>query len=248
MPVTILLAQLRSGELLERLTAHTPPAHGTLVFLLIGAIIAGVLVLPRAMWRLTGLIVTVVHELGHGFAGLMLGRRSLAIRIAPDQSGLALSRGTGTSAPWMTFWGYPAPALIGSLLIFAALFGYPAPALAAAAVLLVISLVFMRGFLAVAVTALTAALAGFLVFWAPPVIASYAALGAGLFLLLGAWKAFGNLLAAHARGDRGQSDAALLARATGVPAGVWIVLMLLTMAGFTALSAWGVWHQLQVLA
>lgn len=248
MPATILLAQTRTGELLERLSAHTPPAHGTLIFLLIGAIIAAVLVIPRGMWRLSGLIVTIVHELGHGFAGLMLGRRSLAIRISPDQSGLALSRGTGTSAPWMTFWGYPAPALIGSLLIFAALFGYPAPALAAAVVLLIVSLVFMRGFLAVAVTALTAVIAGLLVFWAPPVIASYAALGAGLFLLLGAWKAFGNLLGAHARGDRGQSDAAILARATRVPAGVWIVLMLLAMTGFTVLSVWGVWHHLQVLS
>lgn len=237
-------AHVRAAPLVDRLTEQTPPAYGTVTFLLIGAAIAGVLIIPSALWRVTGLIVTIVHELGHGFAGLMLGRRALAIRIAGDHSGLALSYGTGASAPWMTFWGYPAPALVGSLLIFAALYGYPLPALAAAAVLLFVSLIFMRGFLAITVTALTAAGIGALVNWAPAQVTSAAALGAGLFLLIGAWKGFANLLRAHARGDRGQSDAAILARATRIPAVIWLALMFLVMAGCTALSAWGVWLQI----
>ena len=96
-------------DILDR--ALTPTGLPDSPQLLVGTALALalLLVVPGAVWRLTGIVVTIVHELGHGCAGLLTGRRAVAIRLSPDHSGLTTSHGRAASVPWTTFWGYPAP-------------------------------------------------------------------------------------------------------------------------------------------
>ena len=106
----------------------------------------------RADGRWFGLVVTVVHELGHALAGLTTGRRVLRIRIEADHSGVTHTFGTSASAVWSTFWGYPFPAVVGAVWAAGAGAGrWPLVAAASAAVL-VISLIVMRGWLSWCVT------------------------------------------------------------------------------------------------
>ena len=60
---------------------RTEPLSFTLFPIL--AIIAGCILLtvPRATWRVFGLYVTFVHELGHAFAALMTGRFVHGLKI-----------------------------------------------------------------------------------------------------------------------------------------------------------------------
>lgn len=225
-------------ELLER--ALTPTRLPDSPELLVGTALALalLLVLPGAVWRLTGIVVTIVHELGHGFAGLLTGRRAVAIRLSPDHSGLTTSHGRAASVPWTTFWGYPAPAVLGAGLVMSGLAGRGATALLVCAAVLAVSLLFMRGILAwLAVPLTAAALLGLLGLAADPWLTS-AVVGIGVFLVCGAVRALANLTRMHARGRTRASDAAILAQETRVPGGVWLTLMWCTALACAAGSAW----------
>ena len=47
-----------------------------------------VLVLPRAIWPYTRMLVTITHEGAHGVAAFLAGRRLQGIRLHSDTSGL----------------------------------------------------------------------------------------------------------------------------------------------------------------
>ena len=64
----------------ELLAARPVPPADAWVLVLCGLLAAG-LCLPRRIWRWFGLVVTVVHELGHALAELVVGRRVMKIRI-----------------------------------------------------------------------------------------------------------------------------------------------------------------------
>jgi hypothetical protein len=211
---------------------------------LITLVVAAVLVFLPGIWRFSGLVVTVVHELGHGFAGLLRGRRSVAISVRSDHSGQTMSRGTAQSAPFSTFCGYPAPAVYGLLLVWAALEQRAGLALVISGALLLVSLIFMRGWLAWALSLAVVALSAVLALYTPDAWLGYVVGGIGVFFLLGALRGFGNLTGAHARGDRSQSDAAILASITRAPAGVWLFLMGVVILACEAGAAWLLWSTL----
>lgn len=228
------------GRILATLTVSNPVPHlgwEALVALLV----ACALVFAPRIWRVTGLAVTVVHELGHGFTGLLRGRRAVAISISADHSGLTRSKGTAGSAPFSTFWGYPAPAIYGLLLVVASLYRHAGLALVVSGALLLVSLIFMRGWLAWALSIAVVLLAAVLAVVVPAEALGYVVAGIGLFFLAGALRGFGNLLAAHARGDRASSDAAIMARGTGAPAWLWLILMGLVILVCVAGALWLLW-------
>lgn len=225
-------------DILDR--ALTPTGLPDSPQLLVGTALALalLLVVPGAVWRLTGIVVTIVHELGHGFAGLLTGRRAVAIRLSPDHSGLTTSHGRAASVPWTTFWGYPAPAVLGAALVMSGLAGRGATALLVCAAVLAVSLVFMRGILAWLAVPLTAAVLLGLLGFAPDPWLTSAAVGLGVFLVCGAVRALANLTRLHARGRTHGSDAAILARETRVPGAVWLTLMWLVALACAAGSGW----------
>lgn len=218
-----------------------PPADAWL--LAVCAVAALALSVPRATWRWFGLVVTVVHELGHALAGMITGRRVMTIRINADHSGVTHSMGRGASAMWSTFWGYPFPALVGGAWTAAVGAGYwPLAAVTSAAVLLV-SLAVMRGWLSWLVTTTTAALLLALA-WYEVAPGRWFMLAVGAALWIGAFRAWLNLTRQHLLGSRRRrplaSDAVLLADGTGVPAGLWLTAFLgvILLCGLWILGAW----------
>ncbi|MGO2634004.1 MAG: M50 family metallopeptidase [Galactobacter sp.] len=227
-------------RLMDTLTVSNPvPVAGQSAAITL--LVAAALVFVPGAWRFSGLVVTVVHELGHGFAGLLRGRRSVAISVRSDHSGQTVSRGTAGSAPFSTFCGYPAPALYGLLLVWAALEQRAGLALVISGAVLLVSLIFMRGWLAWLLSIAVVALSAWLALFTPDEWLGYVVCGLGVFFLLGGLRGFGNLTRAHTRGDRSQSDAAILASITRAPAGVWLFLMGVVILGCAATAGWLLW-------
>ncbi len=218
----------------------TAVSQSTPAVIAVAVAVAALLVIPRGVWTYSGLVVTVIHELGHGFAGLLTGRRVVGIRISADHAGLTTSKGTRASAPFSTFFGYPAPAIYGACLVIAAIFGRGGTALGVSLAILLISLVFMRGALTCATVVVTL-LAGLAVLaWCPGEWLTGIIGGIGVYVLIGSLRGFSNVLRAHLRGRTGDSDAALLGQTTGVPAVIWLFFMAVVIAGSFAAAGWAV--------
>ncbi|WP_309080839.1 M50 family metallopeptidase [Zhihengliuella sp.] len=187
-------------------------------------VVAAALSIPRATWRWFGLYVTFVHELGHALAALMTGRVVRGIRLRLDHSGEMISAGRGTvGSVWSGFWGYPAPAVAGALMIWAASAGWAGAALSLGAALLLVSLLFIRNGWGMLIALVCAAVAQALVVFLPPANVGVVVLVLGIALLVGAVRDWFKVAAVHGgRGDRRDSDAYLLSRMSGVPSFVWL--------------------------
>ncbi|GGO95600.1 membrane protein [Actinomyces gaoshouyii] len=234
-----------SGFLLEAVdrilpsTAPDPAAARPGILLLVL-----VLAMPTAR-RWGRAAVTVIHEAGHAGVGLLVGRRFEGFTVDAGLGGRAItsgrSRGPGRIA---TVWaGYPMPALIGCLLVQAALGGWAGPILTLALIAELVLFIKSRSArtlcLVLLVIAATTALwwAGSSVVRAGPLtLAPREALtaGAGLVLLLGAWDALRDVAASH---DPNQ-DHGSLAGLTRLPGWFWLGTWWLVIAGATAWSAW----------
>lgn len=197
------------------------------------AAVALALVAVGPLWRIVRLGVTLVHELGHALIGLAAGRKFTGFVLRADMSGHAVTRGKprGFGLVATTWAGYPAPAVLGALLVWTATRGWAAPVLSAALVILLISWVRVRSLLTVlvmlAVSAGTAAL-----WWAgDDDLQAQVLLAAGLVLLIGAWRHVGSVW----RGRDTGSDPAVLARLTPVPRLLWLLSFAVVLAAATAL-------------
>ncbi|MEU6644287.1 M50 family metallopeptidase [Saccharomonospora sp. NPDC046836] len=194
---------------------------------LVTGVVALLVVLVRTPWRLARNVVTIVHEAGHAVIAVLAGRRLQGIRLHSDTSGVTVSRGKpeGPGMVLTTLAGYPAPAVLG--LAFAGLVsvGNLSAVLAIAAALLLGVLVMVRnayGVFAVVVSA--AVLGGVALLAGPGVQAAFVYLMAW-FLLLGAIRPVFELQAKRRRGAARDSDADQLARLTGVPAAIWLLVL-----------------------
>ncbi|EWS79859.1 M50 family metallopeptidase [Brachybacterium phenoliresistens] len=206
---------------------------------LLALAVALVAVVVPVIWLRARLAVTIVHELGHAVIGMLLGRRFTGFVVSADMSGHAVTvgprRGFGRVAS--TWAGYPAPAVVGALLVQLAFGGWAGAVLLAALVVLVLSVVFARSAHTVLTVLVTAALVAAVWWWGGPLGAACLLLGAGVLLLLGAWRHLGSVIATGGRHD----DPGQLAELTGVPAWLWngtfvLVIGACTFWGWTALS------------
>ena len=102
------------AEVWRRATSVQPIPPPAVVALT--AAVAFALVLSRAVWPYTRMLVTITHEAGHAVAALVAGRRLQGIRLHSDTSGLTVSSGraSGPGMVAMLLAGYLAPALVGS--------------------------------------------------------------------------------------------------------------------------------------
>ncbi|MDQ0277839.1 hypothetical protein QO003_002142 [Arthrobacter silviterrae] len=206
--------------------------------------VAIVLSIPRATWRWFGLYVTFVHELGHAFAALMTGRFVHGLKIGLDHSGQLVSSGRrGFSATWSGFWGYPAPAVVGAVLVWSVSAGWAGAAMSVGALVLLAALVFLRNFTGILVALASAAVAQALVMLVDPLGVSYVVLALGIALGVGSVRDFFKVAAVHTtrRRQLATSDAWILAQSTGVPSAAWLAGFAVVIAGCAALSAWLLW-------
>ena len=220
-------------ELADRITpvASAVPLEGRP--LLLTVLLAAVTVVVDPLWRLLRVAITLVHELGHAFVGILVGRRFTGFVVRGDMSGHAVTvgpaRGAGRVAT--TWAGYPVPALVGAAMIALAESGWAAPLLTALLGVLLVAVTRIRSALTLAV--MTAALAGVgaLWWWRDDTLQAHLLVGTGIVLVVGAWRHLCAVLAVGRR-DR-TSDPAVLAQLTGVPRGLWILSFVVVMAGAT---------------
>lgn len=182
-------------------------------------------------WQVLRLVVTLVHELGHASVGVAVGRRFSGFVLRADMSGHAITVGpaTGPGVVATTWAGYPAPAVLGALLVWLASVGWSAPVLALLVVGLLVALVFVRSALTLLVVLGTVVALGSLWWWGDDSLQHHLVAALGIVLLVGAWRHLGTVIAAPDR----SSDPTALARATGAPIWVWQSSFVLVLAAST---------------
>lgn len=200
---------------------------------LVPVLVLAVVALLLAQARVVRQAVTVVHEAGHALVALLVGRRVTGIRLHADASGLTLSRGRPDGAGMVAtlLAGYPAPTVVGVLGALALAQGYAVGLLwllALGTAVLVLVVRNLYGLLVLLGLGGAVVAAGWFL---PSTVVGWIALLAVWALLLTAPRTVLELLRTSRRHDT-RSDPAQLARLTGVPRVLWLLLMLgLTVAG-----------------
>lgn len=183
------------------------------VWIALTAALAAVLIEP--VWRVLRLAVTLVHELGHAIVGMLVGRRFTGFVLRGDMSGHAVTVGRprGPGRVVSTWAGYPAPAAVGTAMVWAAARGWSAPVATVVLVVLLVALLRVRsaltGLVMVAALAATAALW----WWRDDALQQQVLIGTGIVLLVGAWRHLAVALRDHSR----TSDAAVVAELSHLP-------------------------------
>ncbi|MFD9732866.1 M50 family metallopeptidase [Umezawaea sp. NPDC059074] len=190
------------------------------------ALVALVLVLSRGIWRVSRNVVTIAHEGGHALFALLSGRRLSGITLHSDTSGVTVSRGkpTGFGMVLTGFAGYVAASLLG--LGGAALVAADQirPMLWGSTALLIAMLVMIRNVFGVISVVVTGGIV-FAVSWFATVDVQNA-FGYLFcwFLLFGGVRPVWELQRKRVRGRAPSSDADQLARLTGVPGTLWVLV------------------------
>ena len=199
-----------------------------------------VVTLTPAIWRVFGMFVTFVHELGHAFAALMTGRVIKGISLNFDHSGQMNSFGkVGFSATWSGFWGYPAPGVLGLVLITSATQGWAPLALSIGALILLVALIFIRNLAGAAIAVCTAVAAQLVVVFLPVDWIALFVAGLGTALAIGSLKDLVKVIRVHTRRRHiQQSDAYILSQGSSLPAGVWLTLFTLVIVACALASAY----------
>jgi len=209
------------AEVWRRATAVQPPPAPVVVA--IAAALAAALVLPRAVWPYTRMLVTITHEGAHGVAAFVTGRRLQGIRLHSDTSGLTVSSGrpSGPGMVTMLLAGYLGPAVVGLGAVGLLIAGYSLALLWLFVILLALLLLQIRNFFGF-VLVVGCAIALILVSWYLPAdMQSGLAYVLTWTLLFSAPKPVLELIGQRRLGRASHSDADQLARLTHVPAGLW---------------------------
>nr|WP_281363783.1 M50 family metallopeptidase [Nocardioides daedukensis] len=191
------------------------------------------LVVVPTTWHWTRHLVTVVHEAGHAFVALLVGRRLSGIRLHSDTSGLTVSRGKprGPGMVAMLAAGYLAPAATGIVAALLLAADRPLALLWGLVGALVLMLAQIRNFYGALVLLVIGGSIGVVCWYLPATTVTFVAEVVTWLLLLAAPKPVLELARTSRRQRRG-SDADQLARLTGLPAWVWIgFFLLVTLAG-----------------
>ncbi len=139
------------------------------------------------------------------------------------------------------------PAVVGAAMVWSGFNGWGPAAMSVGTLILLASFLFIRNGIGLLITAAAVLAAVLLVLFVPPEFNGHVMIVLGLALLVAAVRDLGKLATVHLRRrDRlATSDAYLLARATRIPAAVWIVLF----AAVVGAAWWFAWQPMsQVFA
>ena len=204
---------------------------GTPVLIVLVAALVAVAVDP--LWRVLRLGVTLVHELGHAGIGMLCGRRFTGFVLRGDMSGHAVTVGParGFGRALTTWAGYPAPGVVGAVVVWLAVRGWSAPVLTGILAVLVTAALRVRSGLTAVVVGVALVGAGALWWAGTPQLQAQVVVAVGLVLIVGGWRHVGAVMAAT---DPAVSDPGVLTRLTRVPRLVWN-------ATFVVVLAWASW-------
>jgi hypothetical protein len=214
-------------SLWDRLLSAQPDPPPLLV--LLTAAVALAVIAVRTTWRLARNVITIAHEGGHALVALLTGRKLHGIRLHSDTSGLTLSAGrpTGPGMILTLLAGYVAPSLVG--LAGAVLLGGNRITLLlwVSVALLLAMLLLVRNVFGVLSLLVTGGAVLAVSWYATPQVQAAFAWTGVWFLLLGGVRPVFELQRMRSRGRMPESDADQLARLTGLPALLWVVLFAL---------------------
>jgi len=200
------------------------------------AVVAAVLVVAvPPVWQVLRVAVTLIHELGHALVGLAVGRRFTGFVLRGDMSGHAVTVGParGPGRIVSTWAGYPAPAVVGALLVRAGARGWAAPVLTLLMVVWLLALLRVRSLLTAVVMLVALAATGALWWWREDAFQAQVLVATGIVLLVGAWRHLGAVMSSRTRG----SDPAVLAALTRLPTVVWTGSFVVVCAAASVLAA-----------
>lgn len=225
------------SSIAERVTpaAATIPLEGRP--LVVTLLLAAVAIVVEPLWRVLRVGITLVHELGHAFVGVLVGRRFTGFVVRGDMSGHAVTVGpvSGVGRVATTWAGYPMPALVGTAMIVVAETGWGATLLTAILVVLALAALRIRSVLTFLVVGAALAAVGALWWWGEDALQAHVLVATGIVLIVGGWRHLGALAGAGRR-DR-TSDPAVLAQLTWVPRLAWVASFVLVMALASAAAA-----------
>ncbi|QUX22071.1 MULTISPECIES: M50 family metallopeptidase [Nocardiopsis] len=221
----------------EVLTTQPEPEQ----WIVIGAaVLALAAVLFNPVWRVARNVVTIAHEGGHALVALLSGRQLTAIRLHSDTSGVTVSRGkpTGVGMVLTVFAGYVASSVIGLLGIVVLMTDHITALLWLSLVVLAAMLLMIRNLYGVLSVVGTGAVV-FGISWFTPseVQAAFAYLFIWFLLFAGIRPVF-ELQRQRVRQPSPHSDADQLARLTGLPGTLWVVVFGLVNLAVTGLGVW----------
>lgn len=221
----------------EVLTTQPEPEQ----WIIIGAaVLALAAVLFNPVWRVARNVVTIAHEGGHALVALLSGRQLTAIRLHSDTSGVTVSRGkpTGIGMVLTVFSGYVASSVIGLLGIVVLMTDHITALLWLSLVVLAAMLLMIRNLYGVLSVVGTGAVV-FGISWFTPseVQAAFAYLFIWFLLFAGIRPVF-ELQRQRVRQPSPHSDADQLARLTGLPGTLWVVVFGLVNLAVTGLGVW----------
>jgi hypothetical protein len=220
-----------AADLWHRISATAPAPGLGLVLATLTVALAGT-ALPE-VWRWTRHVVTVAHEGAHGVAAVLSGRRLAGIRLHSDSSGLTVSAGrsTGVGMVLTAAAGYVGPGLAGLGVAAVVSRGHALAALWLLLVLLAWMLLQIRSLFGLWYVAAAGGAVFAVTWWASGHVQTLVAYTVTWFLLLGAPRAVVELHRSR-RGRRDRtSDAATLARLTGLPGLLWVGFFLAVTLG-----------------
>ncbi|MGO2111770.1 MAG: M50 family metallopeptidase [Pseudoclavibacter sp.] len=211
------------------------------MFIVLGVAAVGISV--PTVWRVLRIAITLVHELGHAFIGVLVGRKFTGFVVRGDMSGHAVTQGPvrGFGRAITTWAGYPAPAIVGAALGWLGANGLAAPAITVCLVILVLALVRVRSFLTAVVMIAAIAATGALWWFREDAIQAPVLLAAGTVLVVGAWRHLGAVWGSGGR----TSDPGVLAQLTRVPAFLWNVTFALVCLGASVIIGLEFWAVLR---
>lgn len=202
----------------------------------------------RPTWKILRHAVTLIHEMGHATIGVIFGAGLHGIKLNSDSSGTtttshAVSGGFPGARMFTSLAGYPASGLFGGAAVMAALYGYGRYGWIALLVMGLITLAFSRSLFTVLSAFTFSAIAASFVFlisdsW---VTISVLAFVGGL-LIVGGLEDLRQLksIVRHPGKDGEQSDAESLRILTGIPAIVWVYVMLLIFVASASGAAYAI--------
>lgn len=226
------------GDVWQEVLSVQPEPESWIV--IAAAVLALAAVLLGPPWRIGRNVVTIAHEGGHALVALLSGRQLTGIRLHSDTSGVTVSRGrpTGIGMILTVFAGYVASSVIGLLGILMLMSDRITALLWLSIVVLAAMLLMIRNVYGVVSIVVTGAVV-FGVSWFTPteVQAAFAYLFIWFLLFAGVRPVF-ELQAQRRRNPSPHSDADQLARLTGVPGTLWVVVFALVNLAVTALGVW----------
>lgn len=187
-------------------------------------------------YRLLQPVVTLIHECGHAFIAFLAGRRLAGIRVWRDTSGetLSIGRSSGLGVSLTLMAGYPAPGVLGVVLLAGHRGGVELGVCAVLSVLAAGALLLLRNAYAFAVALVLGLGVCIGAYYGGTQILGPAMVVAGSYLAVAGLR--GSYEQTTLRGA--QHDAASLARLTWLPDAAWkgffflVALMTVIAAGW----------------